>query len=340
MKPHELLELGNFQNARILNAAVELDIFKHLCAPSTSAEVASATGLNAEFTGRLLNALVALEVIDKNGDKYSVPKSLRDALGDGTESYLPMIKHRINLWRTWNKLDEIVKAGKNYYDLTGEGRRGGDTLNSFIRAMAVAGNATALETVSSLDLTGVKKVVDIGGGPAIYAIAFCNALPDAEVYILDMPGVREIAMDFLADAGYKDRIKFITGDALTIEPDFVVSNDGEKFDLIFAGNLIHAFSYDKTRLFLERCALWVAPGGQIAVKDFYLNDDRVSPARAALFDINMLVNTPGGRCYTWSEIEGMLMVLKDIDGNPIVDSVSRIQIDDDISAIAVARILG
>jgi len=338
MQPKDILEIGNFMTARILFSAVDLDIFKQLNDPSTSAEVASATQLNEEFATRLMNSLVAMGVLNLADGRYSIPDSLKVALGYDNHSMIPMLKHRSNLWRTWSQLDDIVRAGKNYYDLTGEGRRGGDTFDSFIRAMAVSGRAVALETVAKLDLTGVKRFLDIGGGPATYVIEFCRALPDAEFFILDVPGVKEIATDFLTEAGMQDRVKFIIGDSLVINPGDVVSDEGEKFDMIFSSNLIHAFSYEKTRLFVERSGTWVAPGGQIAVKDFYLNDDRVTPARAAMFDINMLVNTPGGRCYTWGEIELMLSGLKDSSGNDMVENLSRIEITDDISGISVAKI--
>jgi len=338
MDRNTLLEIGSFRNTRILYSAVDLELFKYLDKPATAADIAGEIGLNAEYVTRLLNALVALDILVKKREYYEIPGNLKEPLGYGTRSIIPMLRHRDNLSYNWRSLPDIVRAGKGYYELTGDERRSGDAFTAFIRAMATSGNEIAAESAAMLASPDVKKVLDIGGGPAIYAIEFCAAMPQADVFILDRPGVEEIASDYLIEAGLKDKVKFITGDALTIETKDMIEDDSEKFDLIFTSNVIHAFSYDETRRFLDQCARWVVPGGRIAVKEFYLNDDRITPPHAALFDINMLVNTTGGRVYTWSEIEKMMYALQDVDGEPLTENVSRIKLSDDSSGIVIAHV--
>jgi hypothetical protein len=48
----------------------------------------------------------------------------------------------------------------------------------------------------------------------------------------------------------------------------------------------------------------VAPGGRIVVQENTVEGDRTQPKEAALFAINMLTATPGGRTYTETEIRG------------------------------------
>ncbi|MEJ2255310.1 MAG: hypothetical protein P8Y75_13295, partial [Nitrospirota bacterium] len=48
------------------------------------------------------------------------------------------------------------------------------------------------------------------------------------------------------------------------------------------------------------------PGGRMAVQEFPVSDDRTSPPEGALFAVNMLVNTHGGRTYPAKEIMGWL----------------------------------
>jgi hypothetical protein len=57
---------------------------------------------------------------------------------------------------------------------------------------------------------------------------------------------------------------------------------------------------------LKKCAAALNPGGTVAVQEVPINDDMASPPRGALFAVNMLVNTPEGRCYPLAEIEEML----------------------------------
>ena len=44
------------------------------------------------------------------------------------------------------------------------------------------------------------------------------------------------------------------------------------------------------------------PGGLAAVRDFVMDASRTSPAAGALFGVNMLVQTGGGRVFTFEEI--------------------------------------
>ncbi len=337
MRQEKVLELSYFQMSRILLSAVELDIFPLLHEPADALFVAGERGLDPDTTGRLLNALVAMKILVLDDDKYVIPDELKEAFGDGPRSIIPMLRHRARLWTVWSSLTEIVRTGKNYYELHESHSDHFENLPNFIRAMAVSGRKSASETVALLDLEGVESVLDIGGGPAIYASEFCRILPDAIVCILDFPSVGDVANEFLEDPSHKERVSFVEGNVLDIEDSKVIGEDDSgKYDLIFMSNLIHSFSPDDVRKLIKRCVRWCRPGGRIAIKDFFLDDTRTSPDRAAMFDINMLTATRDGRSYTWSEVEMRLTEIKDKNGNPLVNDISRIQLSDGYSGIIVA----
>jgi hypothetical protein len=46
----------------------------------------------------------------------------------------------------------------------------------------------------------------------------------------------------------------------------------------------------------------LAPGGTLAIQDFYLNPDGASPTGAAMFGVHMLAVTPRGRAFTHGEV--------------------------------------
>jgi hypothetical protein len=48
------------------------------------------------------------------------------------------------------------------------------------------------------------------------------------------------------------------------------------------------------------------PGGLIVIHEFILNDDKDGPLFPALFSLNMLLGTDGGRAYGESELKNML----------------------------------
>lgn len=67
---------------------------------------------------------------------------------------------------------------------------------------------------------------------------------------------------------------------------------------------MHAESPQRNRDLLRRVFPLVAPGGQVVVQENMVEGDRTQPREAALFAINMLTATPGGRTYTETEIRG------------------------------------
>jgi ubiquinone/menaquinone biosynthesis C-methylase UbiE len=336
MNLEELLNLSYFQKSRILLSAIELDIFPTLSAPVSAEDLAAHFDYNVGATQRLLNALVAMGVLRLDDGRYRLDDGLSDALGEGPTSVIPMLKHRARLWRVWSSLTDVVKTGKTHYELHEPDFDHWEGLPAFTRAMAVGGRRMAGHTIEALDLDGVKSVLDIGGGPGIYAIEFCKALPDVRVRLLDQVGVQDVASEFIRDAGFQENISFYSGDALDVDVDDVVSSG--QFDLVFMSNLIHAMSPGQIQELFRRCAGWAAPGGRIVVKDFFLDDTRTSPENAAIFSINMLVGTPDGNSYTWSETEEWLRAAGDVSGESRVKDVTRIVMKDGYSGIIEARL--
>ena len=76
MSPTEIREIAvAYQKSRIFLTAYELDIFTTIGEKSYNAEtVSKALNLNQNAIERLLNALVALKLLEKNNENYSNTK--------------------------------------------------------------------------------------------------------------------------------------------------------------------------------------------------------------------------------------------------------------------------
>jgi predicted metal-binding protein len=72
------------------------------------------------------------------------------------------------------------------------------------------------------------------------------------------------------------------------------------WDVIVLSNIVHAFAEAESGGLLDAAAAAVAPGGLIIVHDFWTDGPGRGPAKAALFDLHMLVNTYQGRTYPWA----------------------------------------
>ena len=281
MDAQRLMELADFWPGRILLTANDLGFFPHLQIPRSAEEIADiGGGLDVESTSRILKALTAMEILVLKNGRYEIAAELKEPLGDGGNTILPSLTHRSNLWIIWSELTEIVRTGKHYDALVKPRPQTEERQQEFSRAMAVVGKGVAAETAHAIDFSGIQRVLDIGGAPAIYAGEFLKIKPDLHIFILDRPGANEIVDEMTAGTHAEEKIGFIEGDALQIEDSNVIGKNGSgRFDMIFMSNLIHSMSPDEIKELFTRCVRWCAPGGRILVKDFLMDDTRTIPAR-------------------------------------------------------------
>ena len=339
MRPEQILRLSDFWATRIILAAVELDLFPHLHEPISAETLADRRELNPEATARLLSALVALDILAPYGDQFVIREELKEALSDEPASIIPRLKQRARLWKTWSALPEVVRTGKDYYELYDPEGREAENERPASRPVALNNSRMAKEVVAKLNLEGVSRILDVGGAPGAYAYEFCEALVQVEVTILDMKDECEVARQALEQTPYKDRVKVIEGDALEIDDKEVIGEDNNgRFDIVFMSNLIHSMTREQVSKLMKRCLKWVKPGGRIIVKDFMLDEGRSSPPRGAIFAVNLLVSTPGGNCYTWTEVDDWLKNAQYETGKSHVRQSIRISLSDNASGMIVAEI--
>ena len=282
---------GGFWSSRIIITANNLRIFDNLTEPKEALQLATLIKADPRATEMLLNALVALQLLKKHRNQFSnAPLSAR-FLVSGTPHYQgDILRHADNLWQNWSQLDSVVKTGKPASKIAFDH-------HAFIMGMHNIAHLIAPDVVKAINLQGVDKALDLGGGPGTYALEM-RRQGAAHVTHFDLPDTTSIAQKMVKQAGI-DGISFISGDILKDSP-------GEGYDLILLSQFIHAFSAEQTGMILEKVCKALRPGGRIIVQEFALNPNLISPTQGALFSINMLVSTPGGRCYPPQEIRALL----------------------------------
>lgn len=286
-----------FQPSRVLLTAVELNLFSAVGEGATAPRVASCIGADARATERLMNALVSLGFLERRGDgEYVLTESGRYLVPGHPEGVAEALGHTLRLWNTWSTLTECVREGH----AVDSGRAtDGFSTESFIAAMHYNALNRAGAVVASLDLTGVSRVLDVGGGSGGYAIAFCKARPGLVATVFDRPTVTPLTRRYAAEAGVGDRIETVDGDYNTDEL-------GRGYDLVLLSAIVHSNSAAENVALLRKCHAALVPGGQIVIQDYLMSDDRTEPASGAMFALNMLVNTAAGDSYTETEVRGWL----------------------------------
>jgi ubiquinone/menaquinone biosynthesis C-methylase UbiE/predicted transcriptional regulator len=285
-----------FMRSRIILTAAELDLFTIIQDSPTSAEkIAEKHGLDTRALARVMECLVAFGLLDKDAEGYSLTDQGALFSSKHPASSLPMLLHMSRLWENWSDLTGIVKKNN------GPERKPGMPLDiesrrAFIGAMHVIGRTLSEDIAGDLDLSGYRKLLDIGGGSGTYTIAFLKSNPEMKAILFDLKEVIEMARERLSSEGFLDRTELIAGD-------FYADGLPEGCDLALLSAIIHQNSRQQNVELFKKAYRALDPGGMLLVRDHIMNEQRTWPAEGAMFAINMLVNTTGGDTYTFLEVE-------------------------------------
>lgn len=291
-----------FIKAKVVLAAAELRLFDITADDWLTAEdAAGKIDGDLRCTEILLDALVAVEMLEKRDGRYRLRSELVPVLREDSPSQIvSMLRHRNRMFREWSRIEDRIRGQApgpaSDRALLHDARANRD----FIRAMVAASGELAPGVVDRIDLAGVRRVADLGGGPGHYASEFASRDSAIEAWLVDLPQTiataRELAPERLSHA----RVRTLEWDFYETPP----PADLPIFDLIFVSQVVHAESPERNRDLFGKIAKLLEPGGRLVVHEFFVDPDRTTPAEAALFAVNMLAMTPGGRTYTVDELKG------------------------------------
>ncbi len=292
---------AGFQTSFVLLVSNEVGILQTLSGESTTANaLARRLKLNAEAVDLVLNALAGAGILMKNKELYSMPRTIQPFFSRDSYTYIGDILHYFyNDLKPWMQLEQVLRNGRYAGEHESEKLRDAAQIKAFVKGMA---NITRLEirnVLKIIDPSNYRMMLDLGGSPGTAAVEFCRRNRTMKAVVFDRPEVLPFAVREIKKADLADRISTMPGD-------FNRQLSLRGFDLIYAANVIHAYSLDEIRNLFQRCYGALSAGGTIVIKDFLLNEDATKPVANSLFAINMLVNTPGGRSYTIDEVKTAL----------------------------------
>lgn len=291
---------GGFQSAKIFLTANDLDLFSRLDKWREAADLAYELEVDGRALGLLLNALVALGLLVKEGERYrNTPIAEEFLAGGGYRGSI--FKHIHHCWEAWNELPGVLRSGRpaapRETAILGEKE---EWTRDFIRGMDDVTRDLAPRVVRCLDLGEARILLDVGGGPGTYAAAFLAVHPNLrEVRLFDLPGALEVGREKLASRGMLDRVRLVPGD-------FHRNELGSGIDAIWISQVFHSQDEEGCRMLIEKGWRALNPGGVLIIHEFLLDEDKTSPMTAALFAVHMLVMTKGGRSYSGPEIAGWM----------------------------------
>ncbi len=295
--PAYLMEMANaFRVSRIILTANELGVFDFLSGnDSTSAITATTLKTDVRATDRLLNALVSLGLLTKQGDIYRNTGFAGKFLVTTSPAYLGGLSLASQTWRTWSTLTDAVRQGTTVAMSAHINERTDSWKESFIAAMHARAGKQAVETAAALDLSATGKVLDVGGGSGAFAFAMIRRNPSIRATIFDLPNIIPITKRYIGQSGFSDSVDTVSGD-------YLADDLGRNYDLALMSAIIHINSPEENILLIRKGAAALNPGGQLVIIDHIMSADRTEPAIGAMFALNMLVGTLHGDTYTADEI--------------------------------------
>jgi ubiquinone/menaquinone biosynthesis C-methylase UbiE len=281
-----------FQSSRALITANNYRIFDYLEESKTSGKLAKEINTDKRATEILLDALTGIGLLNKKDDEYKNTKSASGFLVSGSLYYQgDIIRHADSMWKSWSNLDSVLT--------TGNPSRGGRNHEAFILGMHNLASLKSKKIIQMIGLKGVKKALDLGGGPGTYAVEM--AKKGVHVTLFDTPETIKIAKSAI-NRSLKD-----SNNIDLVQGDFLTDSIGKDYDLIFMSQIVHSYSEKTNISLLKKCRKAIRNNGRIVIQDFMINENRTKPVWSALFAINMLVHTEGGRTYSPGDMKEWLL---------------------------------
>lgn len=143
------------------------------------------------------------------------------------------------------------------------------------------------------------RVLDVGGGHGGYSMALARRYANVQAMVFELPAAAEVARELIASEGMGDRVSVQVGD-------FQKEALGSGYDLLLLfGMLVSETPVGKLAL-LRKAHAALVPGGMLAIRGFWLDDERTGPAEATLFSLHMLLSTDACDISTRAEISDWL----------------------------------
>jgi ubiquinone/menaquinone biosynthesis C-methylase UbiE len=321
----ELLQMGHgYQAVCVLSAAADLSVFDVLASKTlTAPEIAGELRSDLRATTALLDALAAMQLLDKAGERYNLAAGCEELLTETRpQSVLPMLLHQGNCMRRWVQLARVVQTGVPAERAPSIRGLEADQA-SFIGAMHVVSGPVAEDVVRDVGPQSFRHLLDIGGGSGTWTIAWLRTAPNARATIFDLPDVIPMAGERLTREKLVGRVSLVPGD-------FYAQELPEGADFAWLSAIAHQNSRMQNLELFAKIHRALQPGGTLMIRDIVMDETRTQPISGAFFAINMLVATPAGGTYSLGEYR------EDLEATGFGD-VRQVRRDEWMDSVVAAR---
>lgn len=307
MDPMRVMQVASgYWQSCALHAANRLDIFNLLDGQAKDLDtLAQETESDRRCLGALLSALVSMDFLDRDGDVFRNNEFSQTFLSNSSKFYQGGIVYMFENWyEAWGGLYNTVKTGKPsalmHQEYSDEETRN-YMMGMHNRALSQSGVLTDL-----FDLSGKKQLMDVGCGPATFAVKFCEKYDGLNAVAMDREQNLQIAKEIVDQFGMQDRVELRPGDYNT-------DSLGTGNDAMLLSSMTNQESPENIKQLLQKCYDSMNKDGVIMIQEQLLHADKKGPQLAALIGVNQVINTVGGSSYSTAEMEEILSQVGFVD---------------------------
>jgi len=290
-----------YTQSAVLYTAIDVELFTHVHrGADTEAALAEATGLRPVDVDRLVTCCLSMDLLrwaDPSGGRLANAPDVDRYLVKGERSYAgPWMLFTRPGVADWFRMTERMREGRPtllgmYGDLTPESAR------TYHRATASIGFGAARRFVRSVDLSGRRHLLDLGGGSGAYSITAVKAFDGLTATVLDLPPVVQVTKEYIAENDVVGRVD-------THAADFTQGEFPGPCDVVVMASNLPIYDGEVIAGVVARAFRALLPGGEMHLIGEMLEDDRRGPLDAAMWGMNELICGSLGRAHSRAEVAG------------------------------------
>lgn len=276
----------------VLETAIKLDMGHILSNTANVHDIAKKAGIQTDITGLIhfLDAMVAIGLAKKENSTYRntdlgthfLDKESPIFLGDYIQSMKVLVQKNLA------GMAEIIKNGPpkvpqaDSWQSQSRWERAVAHLAIGQRAGMAAIYADLVQELPEFE--GIKKILDLGGGPGLIGSEILSRLPGAKGVLLDLSGIIPLAREEIERQGAAEQISFIAGDYNEVDL-------GCGYDLIWAS---HNLYFVKDRFsFFRRIKNALTDNGVFVCVHEGLTHEQTAPASIVLMRLSSALEKEG-----------------------------------------------
>lgn len=309
--PDHIMQIGmGFWASKALLSAVELGLFTCLGSGSkTGQELERALGLNPRGTYDLLDALVALGLLERDGSglagRYRNTAETAVFLDRKSPHYVGGILEMANarLYRFWADLTPALRTGQPQNEIKHSGEPMFDALYAdparlaqFIAAMAGISTKNFRALAEKFDFSPYRTLIDIGGASGQLSCLIATQHPHLSCRTCDLPAVKPIAERNIHEHGLSDRVQAEVIDFLR--------DEFPRADVVTMGMILHDWNLDRKKMLIAKAYRALPEGGALIAIETIIDDERRKNAFGLLMSLNMLIEFGDAFDFTGADFAG------------------------------------